>query len=50
MEGNVPGHPLGIDGYRGFGPIKLVKGGGWCDNCNAASADSQESNDACSGK
>jgi hypothetical protein len=32
------------------GPIKLVRGGGWCDNCNAASANDQESNDAPFGK
>jgi hypothetical protein len=28
----------------------LVRGGGWCDNCNAASANDQESNDAPFGK
>ncbi len=28
------------------GPVKLVRGGGWCDNCNAASANDQESNGA----
>jgi hypothetical protein len=29
-----------------LGPVKLVRGGGWCDNCNAASANDQESNGA----
>ncbi len=33
-----------------LGPIKLVRGGGWCDNCNALSANDQESNDAPFGK
>ena len=34
-----------------LGPVKLVRGGGWCDNCNAASsANDQESNDAPFGK
>jgi len=34
-----------------LGPVKLVMGGGWCDNCNAASsANDQESNDAPFGK
>ncbi len=28
MEGNAPGHPLGFDGYRQFGPIKVVGAGG----------------------
>jgi hypothetical protein len=23
-EGHAPGHPLGFDGYRQFGPIKVV--------------------------
>jgi hypothetical protein len=32
------------------GPIKLVRGGGWCDYCNAASANDQESNNAPFGK
>ena len=27
MEGNVPGHPLGFDDFREFGPIKMVGGG-----------------------
>ncbi len=29
-EGNAPGHPLGFNGYRHFGPIKMVgvRGGG----------------------
>ncbi len=27
-EGNAPGHPLGFDGYRQFGPIKVVGAGG----------------------
>jgi hypothetical protein len=29
-EGNAPGHPLGFDGYRQFGPIEVVgaEGGG----------------------
>ncbi len=27
-EGNVPGHLLGFDGYRQFGPIKMVGSGG----------------------
>jgi hypothetical protein len=31
-EGNVPGHPLGFDGYRQFGPIEVVGAGGGGDN------------------
>jgi hypothetical protein len=31
-EGNAPGHPLGFDGYRHFGPIKMVGVGGGGDN------------------
>jgi hypothetical protein len=31
-EGNAPGHPLGFDGYRQFGPIKVVGAGGGGDN------------------
>ncbi len=31
MEGNAPGHPLGFDGYRHFGPIKMVGTGGGDD-------------------
>ncbi len=27
-EGNAPGHQLGFDGYRQFGPIKVVGAGG----------------------
>jgi hypothetical protein len=32
VEGNAPGHPLGFDGYRQFGPIKVVGVGGGGDN------------------
>ncbi len=31
-EGNAPGHPLGFNGYRQFGPIKVVGAGGGGDN------------------
>jgi hypothetical protein len=31
-EGNALGHPLGFDGYRQFGPIKVVGAGGGGDN------------------
>ncbi len=31
-EGNAPGHPLGFDGYRQFGPIEVVGAGGGVDN------------------
>jgi hypothetical protein len=31
-EGNTPGHPLRFDGYRHFGPIKMVGAGGGGDN------------------
>jgi hypothetical protein len=31
-EGNVPWHQLGFDGYRQFGPIKVVGAGGGGDN------------------
>ncbi len=31
-EGNAPGYPLGFDGYRQFGPIKVVGVGGEGDN------------------
>jgi hypothetical protein len=31
-EGDAPGHPLGFDGYRQFGPIKVVGAGGGGDN------------------
>jgi hypothetical protein len=27
-EDNAPGHPLGFNGYRQFGPIKVVGAGG----------------------
>jgi hypothetical protein len=27
-EGNAPGHPLGFNGYRQFGPIEVVGVGG----------------------
>ncbi len=26
--GDAPGHPLGFNGYRGFGPIEVVAGEG----------------------
>ncbi len=32
VDGNAPGHPLGFDGYRQFGPIKVVGAGGEGDN------------------
>jgi hypothetical protein len=32
VEGNAPGHPLGFDGYRHFGPIKIVRAGGGGDD------------------
>jgi hypothetical protein len=31
-EGNAPGHPLGFDDYRQFGPIEVVGVGGGGDN------------------
>ncbi len=31
-DGNAPGHPLGFDGYRQFGPIKVVGAGGGGDD------------------
>jgi hypothetical protein len=31
-EGNAPGHPLGFDGYRQFGPIEVVGAGGAGDD------------------
>ena len=31
-EGNAPGHPLGFNGYRQFGPIKVVGVGGVGDD------------------
>ncbi len=31
-EGNAPGHPLGFDGYRYFGPIEMVGAGGGGDD------------------
>ena len=31
-EGNAPGHPLGFDGYKHFGPIKMVHAGGGGDD------------------
>jgi hypothetical protein len=31
-EGNAPGHPLRIDGYRRFGPIQMVGAGGGGDD------------------
>jgi hypothetical protein len=31
-DGNAPGHPLGFDGYRQFGPIKVVGVGGGGDD------------------
>jgi hypothetical protein len=31
-DGNAPGHPLGFDGYRQFGPIKVVGVGGVGDD------------------
>jgi hypothetical protein len=31
-EGNAPGHPLGLDGYRQFGPIEVVGAGGGVDD------------------
>jgi hypothetical protein len=31
-EGNTPGHPLGFDGYRQFGPIEVVWAGGGGDD------------------
>ena len=35
-EGHAPGHPLGFDGYRQFGPIEVVvrAGGGGDDLLN----------------
>ncbi len=32
VEGNAPGHSLGFDGYRHFGPIKMVGAGGGGDD------------------
>jgi hypothetical protein len=31
-DGNAPGHPLGFDGYRHFGLIKMVGAGGGGDD------------------
>ncbi len=31
-DGNAPVHPLGFDGYRQFGPIKVVGAGGGGDD------------------
>ena len=31
-DGNAPGHPLGFDGYRQFGPIEVVRAGGGGDD------------------
>jgi hypothetical protein len=31
-EGYAPGHPLGFDGYRQFGPIEVVLAGGGGNN------------------
>jgi hypothetical protein len=31
-DGNAPGHPLGFDGYRQFGPIKVAGAGSGGDN------------------
>jgi hypothetical protein len=31
-EGNAPGHPLGFNGYRQCGPIKVVGAGGGGDD------------------
>ncbi len=31
-EGNAPGHPLGFNGYRQFGPIEVVGAGGGSDD------------------
>jgi hypothetical protein len=31
-EGNAPGHPLGFNGYRQFGPIEVVGAGGGGDD------------------
>ncbi len=31
-DDNAPGHPLGFDGYRQFGPIKVVGAGGGGDD------------------
>ena len=31
-DGNAPGHPLRVDGYRQFGPIKVVGVGGGGDD------------------
>jgi hypothetical protein len=32
VDGNAPGHPMGFNGYRQFGPIKVVGAGGGGDN------------------
>jgi hypothetical protein len=32
VEGNAPGHLLGFDGYRQFGPIEVVGAGGGGDD------------------
>ncbi len=38
-EGHAPGHPLGFDGYRQFGPIQVVvRTGGGGDNLPNISA------------
>ena len=36
LEGNAPGHPLGLNDYQEFGPIKMVGGGGGGDKSNEA--------------
>ena len=38
MEGNVPKHPLGFNGYRDFGPINMVGGEGRGDENKDAAA------------
>jgi len=39
MEGNVPGHPLGFDRYREFGPINMVGGESGGDKNDDTAAD-----------
>jgi hypothetical protein len=43
MEGNVPGHPLGILGPYDFGPIKMVGGESGGDENHNAAADGSDS-------
>ena len=38
----MPGHPLGLNDYQEFGPIKMVGGGGGGDKSNEADTDGSD--------